>query len=247
MVAAQPLPILYSALASWWPLFSPPEDYAEEAEVILTALRDTLGHVPREMLELGCGGGNIASHLAPYGRMTLVDVAPAMLAISRALNPQAEHHEGDMRTVRLGGRFDAVIIHDAIMYMTSARDLGAALATARAHLNDGGALVVLPDYVAETYAPGFEADGHDAPDGSGRGVRYMIWSHPAEPNATVMDSDFVMITREADGSVQVFHDRHHTGLFSRAAWRQVFLDAGFAEPQVRPDPWRQDTFIARPA
>jgi SAM-dependent methyltransferase len=247
MVGAQPLPTLYSALAPWWPLFSPPEDYAEEAEVILTALRDTLGQVPAEMLELGCGGGNIASYLMRHARMTLVDVAPAMLAVSRALNPQAEHHEGDMRTVRLGRRFDAVIIHDAIMYMTDAHDLVAALASARAHLNAGGALVVLPDYVAETYAPSFEADGHDAPDGSGRAVRYMIWSHPAEPNATVTDSDFVIATREPDGSVQVFHDRHHTGLFARAAWRQAFLDAGFAEPQVRADPWRQDIFIARPA
>jgi len=43
-----------------------------------------------------------------------------------------------MRSVRLGRTYDAVIIHDAIMYMTTEDDLVAALATARAHLAPAG-------------------------------------------------------------------------------------------------------------
>jgi hypothetical protein len=75
----------------------------------------------------------------------------------------------------------------------------------------------------------------------------MIWSHPVPPGGTVTVSDYVIAAREADGSVAVFHDRHHTGLFSRAVWRQAFVQAGFAPPLVRADPWRQDVFVARPA
>ena len=41
-----------------------------------------------------------------------------MLELSRTLNPDCEHLEGDMRTLRLGRTFDAVLIHDAVMYMT---------------------------------------------------------------------------------------------------------------------------------
>jgi len=47
----------------------------------------------------------------------LVDKSPGMLEVSRALNPECEHVEGDMRTVRLGREFDLVFVHDAVAYM----------------------------------------------------------------------------------------------------------------------------------
>ena len=122
------LPRLYTDLANWWPLLSPPdEDYAAEAAVIIDMLIETLGDSPATILELGSGGGNNAFYLKQHARMTLVDLAPGMLEVSRALNPEAEHVEGDMRTVRLGRTFDAVVIHDAIMYLLTEDDLAAAL------------------------------------------------------------------------------------------------------------------------
>ena len=57
------------------------------------------------MLELGSGGGNNAFHLKSKFEMTLVDLSPQMLAVSRTLNPECEHREGDMRTVNLGTHF----------------------------------------------------------------------------------------------------------------------------------------------
>ena len=59
--------------------------------------------------------------------MTLVDRSAGMLAVSQRLNPECEHVLGDMRTVRLNRLFDAVLIHDAIMYMLSLADLLQAL------------------------------------------------------------------------------------------------------------------------
>ena len=52
-----PFPRLYAGLAVWWPLFSRPEDYAEEAAWILSALVEARGKRPEQMLELGAGGG----------------------------------------------------------------------------------------------------------------------------------------------------------------------------------------------
>ncbi len=53
--------------------------------------------------------------------------------------------------------------------------------------------------------------------------------------------------RVADGSVEVFHDRHKIGLFPRAVWREAIISAGFASPSVRQDPWQREVLIARPA
>ena len=245
-MSAPPLPRLYAGLAAWWPLFSPPEEQAGEATWIMNALVEALGRRPGAILDLGSGGGNIASHLAPHARMTLVDLSPAMVEVSRHLIPNAEHVAGDMRSVRLGKTFDAVMINDAIMYMTTARDLIAALATARAHLGADGALVVLPDHIAETFEPRVQSGGHDARDGSARGLRYIAWAHAPKIGTTTHDLDFAILLRLADGRVEVFHDHHQFGLFPRDAWREAFVSAGFAPPSVRRDPWHREVFIARP-
>ncbi len=127
------LPKLYAELADWWPLLSSPAEYEEEAAFYSAALTAACDRPPETVLELGSGGGNNASHMKRHFRMTLVDPSPGMLAVSRVLNPDLEHVEGDMRTVRLGRQFDAVFIHDAVVYMTSEADVRRAIETARVH------------------------------------------------------------------------------------------------------------------
>src|SRR5262245_33879935 len=226
-----PLPRLYTDLASWWPLLSPPdEDYAAESEVIIEMLIETLGETPGTILELGSGGGNNARYLKRHAQLTLVDLAPGMLEVSRRLNPEVEHVEGDMRTVRFERAFDAVVIHDAVMYLLTEDDLTAALATAYVHLKPGGAVIVLPDCVSETYTPTVESGGEDGEDG--RGMRYLIWCQERLPGATIIYEDFLMLLRKADGSVDAVHDRHTFGVFPRATWIEAFQRVGFALPAV---------------
>ena len=142
---------LYGDLAFLWPLMSPPDEYRDEARYWRRALRDRLGPGRLRILDLGAGGGHNLHHLAGEFDATAVDLSEEMLAHSRRLNPGVAHHAGDMRTVRLGETFDAVLVHDAIAYMTTEADLRAVFATARAHLRPDGLLIVAPDYYAETF------------------------------------------------------------------------------------------------
>jgi len=112
-------PRLYGELAAWWPLLSDPADYIEEAGFYQRQLLAACDGPLRTLVELGSGGGNNASHLKARFEMVLVDRSPGMLEVSRALNPECEHVEGDMRDVRLGRLFDGVFVHDAIVYMTT--------------------------------------------------------------------------------------------------------------------------------
>ena len=123
MKSDEELPRLYRELSSWWPVLSAPEDYAEEASFYWRTMCSASAIPVRTVLELGCGGGNNASHLKRHVQMTLVDLSPGMLEVSRALNPECEHILGDMRAVRLARQYDAVFIHDAIVYMTTLDDL----------------------------------------------------------------------------------------------------------------------------
>lgn len=221
---------MYDSIADWWPVISPPSEYAEEAtlyvEMIQKAARSSgLGPV-REVLELGSGGGNNASHMKRAFDMTLVEPADGMRRLSRTLNPECEHLPGDMRTVRLGRTFDAVFVHDAVMYMTTEEDLRAALTTVAAHLAPGGVALVAPDATTETFYEATEHGGGE--DADGRRARYLQWTLPPEPGGTTFETHYAFLLREPDGAVRAAHDVHREGLFPRATWLRLFGEVGLA-------------------
>ncbi len=232
-------PTMYTSLAGWFQLITAPVDYAEEAAFVLGALRDRVGEPVVEALELGCGGGNLASHLKGETRLTLTDISPEMLAVSRSLNPECEHVEGDMRTVRLGRLFDAVVVHDAVMYMTTEADLRAAIETAFVHLRQGGSAIFLPDCVRETFEPHTDHGGHD---GDGRSLRYLEWVVDPDPTDTTYVTDFAYLLREGDEPPHVVLDRHPMGVFARDDWLRLLHEVGFGADRLL-DPWQRDVFV----
>jgi hypothetical protein len=179
-------------------------DYAEEAEFYQRLLVDTC-HGPCRTLSAG------------------------MLDVSRALNPEAEHVEGDMRTVRLGREFDCVFVHDAVAYMTTEADLRQAMETAFVHCRKGGAALFAPDHLSETFRTSTDHGGHD---GASRGLRYLEWTWDPDPADTSYVVDYAYLLRDADGAVRVEADRHIEGLFPRADWLRLLADVGFEAAAV---------------
>lgn len=215
---------MYGELADWWTLISEVEEYEEEAALFRRVLLEHASSPPRTLLELGSGGGNNAFHLKAHFDLTLVDLSEDMLRQSRRINPDVEHHRGDMRDVRLGRRFDAVFVHDAITYMTSREDLLRAMTTAWVHCRPGGVALFAPDETRERFEPGVDCGGHDR---DGRGVRYLEWGHDPDPTDETCVADYAFLIHEADGSVRVVHERHLHGLFSRQVWLDTMRAAGF--------------------
>jgi SAM-dependent methyltransferase len=236
---------LYSDLASWFHLITHPSEYAIEADHLLRLIPAARTENAETLLELGSGGGNLASHLTHPFACTLTDLSADMLAISRELNPGAQHMEGDMRALRLGRPFDIVLAHDAIGYMTSEADLKSAIDTAAAHLRPGGLALFLPDAVTEIFQPGSDQGGVDE---GGRGARYLEWTHEANADGVTYDVDYAFILREADGRTRVEHDRHRLGLFPRHRWLALMEEAGLTPLSVEvPDPYagEREVFVAR--
>lgn len=239
---------LYTELAAWWPLMSAPEDYVEEATFYATQLKNVCSIPPRTLLELGSGGGNNASHMkAQFEQVTLVEPSAGMLAVSRSLNPDCEHVQGDMRDVRLGRLFDCVFVHDAVMYMTTVDDLRRAIETAAVHCRPGGAVLFAPDALEETFRASTDCGGHD--DGR-RGMRYLEWTWDPDPGDSTYLADYVYALRDENGAVEIVHDRHVEGLFARDTWLRLMRDAGF-EPQSVPfdhselEPGTYEVFVGR--
>ncbi len=238
------IPPLYDQLAVLWPLVSPPEIYTDEAELYAAWLEQAAEGPVGSLLELGAGGGHLAAALPAHWSLTLVDLAPRMLDIARDLVPRAHCVQGDMRKLRLGEHFDAVLLQDAVMYMTSEADLRAAFATAAAHLGPGGAFLVLPDVVAESF------EEHSAAGGRAdetRAVRLLEWHWDPDPNDTTYQVDFALLFREPDGSVRCHHDQHTLGLFPAETFVRLLVEAGFelVMPERLPHVETGEVFLAR--
>ena len=238
MPSASDSPKLYGELASWFHLLSAPTDYAEEAEFSRTVLEGASATPLLTVLELGSGGGNNASHLKTHFRMTLLDLSPGMLDLSRTLNPECEHILGDMRNARLGRVFDAVFVHDAIMYMTTESELRKVFGTAFVHCKAGGAALFMPDVVRETFVSLTTHGGHD---GECRGIRYIEWTFDPNPEDTTYTVDFAYLLRERNEPVRVVHDHHVFGIFSRETWLRLLKEAGF-EARLVTDTWGREVF-----
>ncbi|HVB46083.1 MAG TPA: class I SAM-dependent methyltransferase [Streptosporangiaceae bacterium] len=215
---------IYRDLAQWWPLISPPQEYAAEANYLTAVLRSPATPV-RGVLDLGSGGGHVAVHLKDSFTLTLVDISADMLAVSRELNPECVHVRGDMRTLRLGRVFDAVLVHDAIDYITTVDDLRQVIGTAFTHCRPGGIAVFVPDYVKETFDELTGVGGGAEQGGQQASFRERTWD--PDPADDWVQAEYEFTLREADGTVQVVRETHRLGAFSRTAWLTLLAEAGF--------------------
>lgn len=225
---------LYTTHVAWYPLLDPRADHADECAEYSRIIDEALGAEPVRLLELGGGAGNNATHLSARYRVTVTDLSPGMLGLSREANPSCEHIAGDMRSLRLGRQFDAVLIHDAICHMTTRRDLRAALETAFVHTRPGGVALVVPDCVQESFT---ETTDDDTRDEGPLSLQYVVRCWDPDPTDGRTTTDYACLLRGPAG-VEALHMRHEEGLFSIGAWRAMLGAVGFevaALPRALPE------------
>lgn len=231
------LPRIYRDLADWYPLLTPVADYEEEAAFYRGQFEAHCQRRPLSLLDLGSGGGHNAAHLKATLSCTLTDLSPEMLVLSSRLNPECEHIQGDMRSLKLDRVFDCVLVHDAVNYMSAHDDLARTIACASAHTAPGGVALFQPDFVTESFRPGTETGGSDA---GGRALRYLEWRWDPDSNDTTYVTDFAYLLRQESGAVESIYERHLFGLFPRETWLNLIAGAGF-EPLVVPFEHRSKT------
>lgn len=253
--------LIYSDLADWWPMISPPHEYKQEAAYLATVLSQATprhatprhatprqatpsqaparhappsqapasasapaGQARLSVLDLGSGGGHVAVHLKRAFSMTLVDLSDQMLAASRRLNPECEHHLGDMRTLRLGRRFDAVLVHDAIDYIVGTADLRRVINTAAAHCQPGGLAIFVPDYVKDSFAE-VTGGGGGGVDEAGRTASFAERTWDPDPADDWVQADYEFTLHTPGSAPRVVRESHRLSAFSRDTWITLLTEA----------------------
>jgi SAM-dependent methyltransferase len=175
-----------------------------------------------------------------HATLTLVDLSPPMLDLSRTINPECEHIVGDMRSVRLDRRFDAVFVHDAVCYMTTEEDLAAAIETAASHCEPGGAVLFAPDDVVETFRPATSTGGHRDDT---RAFRYTSRTWDPDPNDSTYLMEMTYRLEEVGQPSRIVEDPHELGLFPRATWLDLIRSAALDPTVVSSEHSEHDRII----
>ena len=214
---------LYSTLAYLWPVLNPLDEYTPEVNRIHELVSPYIKGVERpSLLEFGSGGGRLLNHFTRDFVTHAVDLSPQMIEQSTLLNPSTLHSVGDMRSVKLGMKFDVIIVGDSIGYAISEQDLKAVILNCRQHLKKTGVLLLLPDWTQETYTHSHVWRREMEFDQSTVSLVEYQYQNLTDPSQ--IQSVFVfLITNGTDTIVEV--DYHSFGLHSVVTWRSSIESA----------------------
>jgi SAM-dependent methyltransferase len=208
----------FGRYSSYYDLLYREKDYRGEAEFVRRVLEahadpGALG----SLLDLGCGTGRHDRLLAAGGlRVHGVDVSAAMIEQARGelagdapeVRERVRFTQGDVRDVRLGETFGAAVsLFHVVSYLPTNRDLDAALATARAHLEPGGLFLF-----DAWYGPGVLSDPPSirVKRVAGPDFALLRLSEPTpRPNENGVDVRFTLFVSRVPGEVSEVVEETH--------------------------------------
>lgn len=225
---------VFNSYARYYDLLYRDKDYAAEARHV----HDTLQrHSPgaQSILELGCGTGAHAIHLASLGyAIHGVDRSHEMLAAANRLKDASadlaariRFSPGDIRQVQLGERFDVVIaLFHVISYLPANDDLRAAFTAARRHLDAGGIFLFDCWYgpAVLTVPPAVRVKRMEDDDTSVVRIAEPVM----HPNENLVDVNYQVFVREKSrGQFEVLQESHRMRYLFKPEIEWLLADSGF--------------------
>jgi len=145
---------MFAATAELYDIIYGFKDYAAEVAKV-RAVIDAERPNARSILDVACGTGEHARHLAESFDVDAIDLEPGFVAIASAKLPRGKVAVADMRAFDLGRRYDVVqCLFSSIGYLTEPDDAIAALACFRRHLAPDGVVLVEPWFEPASYRTG---------------------------------------------------------------------------------------------
>ena len=221
---------LYGDLAWTWPIISPVEDYMEETEFFSKLIREHSTIEVKTLLHLGCGGGHNDYTFKKHFKATSVDISEDMLSLAKKLNPEVDYKYGDMRTIRLEERFDAITILDSIGYIKTIENFQKTFITAYEHLKPGGIFLTLVEQIAGQFKQNNTTfSTHSQGDVE---ITFIENYYDPDPADTNYEAIFIYLIR-VGGKLEVYTDRHLCGIFKLETWLALLKATGFDVKQVK--------------
>lgn len=140
---------VFSNYAQYYDLLNQGKDYKQEVQYIVSLLKQYLPKA-KNILDLGCGTGLHAIQLGEIGfevhgvdqSQEMISIATERLANYANSSKSIDFSVGDVRSVKLNKKFDAVLaLFHVMSYQTTNDDIDNTLESASKHLSKNGVLI----------------------------------------------------------------------------------------------------------
>lgn len=131
-------------------------DMRTEARRALALARKAARRPIASVLDVGCATGDHAAHVARSGvrHVEGLDLDRRLVSLAREKHPNLRFRSGDMTTVRLDRRFDAILsFYGVIAYVRTRAGLRRFATNVARHIEPGGVAVIEPWHLAGEYEP----------------------------------------------------------------------------------------------
>ncbi|MEZ4415802.1 MAG: class I SAM-dependent methyltransferase [Gemmatimonadota bacterium] len=223
-------------------LYAGEKDYAAEAAWLAECIRERQP-AARSLLDVACGTGEHAKHLAAMGfRVDGVDLEPAFVARAAAKLPAGRFQVADMEHLDLDERYDVVTcLFSSIGYACTVERLNRTVAALARHLAPAGVLIVDPWFEPGQLTHGFVMTvlGADEQAKVCRMSRTVV-----DGRLSVLEFEY-LIGRA--GGIERASERHTLGLFTEAEMGSAFAAAGLRVERLPEALRTRGIYVGRPA
>ena len=230
--------MVFNAYAKYYDLLYQDKNYVAEVDYIVSHIK-TDAPKAKNILELGCGTGVHAEHLARLGYAVHgIDMSEQMLALAEKrkeelpidIASRLSFSLGDIRSIRVEKVYDVVIsLFHVMSYQSYNHDLIASFETVQSHLSRGG--LFMYDF---WYAPAVLTQKPIVTVKRLENKEIKI-TRVAEPiidiNQNLVDVNYsVFINEKLTGKIKQVEENHKMRYFSlpelQCYWHSKFLDCG---------------------
>ena len=221
--------LLHNSLAKYYDRVYSYRDYLDEAvrlQNLIIKYSESGGNL---LLDVACGTGLHLKYLKDDFSCTGVDVSKAMLKIARKNVKGVTFKEADMKTLRLGKQFDAIVcLLSSIGYVKTPASLEKTIWNFSKHLKKGGLALIEPSHAKSAYANGEpRIITHDGKDAKIARINYTNFRQ-----ATAVLNMHILIA-ERGKDAKYFVDRHELGLFGINNTLRIMKAAGLKSKYLK--------------
>lgn len=216
------------------------KDYRAEAKEILRIATEKTTN-PESLLDVACGTG---LHLKAWKDLVAhvegVDLSPDMCSMATNRLNGVKVHEGDMRELHLGRRFDVVTcLFSSIGHLPNTIDLEATFRSFALHLEAGGTILVEPWWFPDRFIHGYvSAATIDAPWGAVSRVSHSVRE---EGNSTI---EVHYLVAERGRGITQLRENHVLSLFTLDDHLRAFEAAGLSARYIESSMFERGIFVA---